>query len=165
MKPIHAFVSAGAVAVAVLLPVTSRAESGTVEILLSSVSIPSTVQMGDTAITVRSGTGTITVTKSSGDPFLEGLSGPAQYASYSKKSPTGFDLESDGLATFAPDDTLQLLFRRKSGDLAAGTTGEGVLTFPGGTGRFARISGQCKNTVTNLANNWNVTTAKCRWCR
>ena len=40
--------------------------------------------------------------------------------------------------------TLQLLFKRRSGDLAAGTSGEGVLHLTGGAGRFAGVSGECK---------------------
>lgn len=165
MKPIHSLVSAGAVALTLLLPVSSRAESGTVEILLPSVSTVGSVQIGDTTVTARIGTGTITFTKSSGGPFVEGASGNTQFASFSKKTPTGFDLEADGVATLSSDDTLLLLFKRKTGDLAAGTSAEGILQLLGGTGRFSGVSGQCKYSVAILANTWSVTAAKCQWSR
>jgi hypothetical protein len=58
---------------------------------------------------------------------------------------------------------LQLLFKRRSGDLAAGTSGEGTLQLTGDNGRFAGVSGQCEYRVDNLSGNWNVTVAKCNW--
>jgi hypothetical protein len=72
-------------------------------------------------------------------------------------------LEADGVATFSSEDTLLLLFKRQSGDLAAGTSGEGTLHLAGGSGRFAGVNGQCKYKVDNLPGNWNVTIAKCEW--
>jgi hypothetical protein len=165
MKAIHTLFSAGSVAVCLLVPISSHADSGTFDFLLSAVSIPTSVQMGDTTVTARSGSGTITFIRSSGGPFVEGASGTGQYASFSKKSPSGFELEADGVATFSSDDTLLLLFKRRTGDLAAGTSGEGTLHLPGGTGRFAGINGQCKYKVENLSGNWNVTIGKCQWNR
>jgi hypothetical protein len=163
MKRTH--VSAAAVAVSLLFSVASHAESGTVEVLVATVSVLTSVPMGDTTITARSGSGTITFTRSSGGPFVEGASGTAQFASFSKKTPTAFELEADGLATFSSEDTLQLLFKRRTGDLAAGSSGEGTLQFVGGAGRFAGVNGQCKYKVDNLSGNWQVTTGKCQWSR
>jgi hypothetical protein len=165
MKGIRTLVSAGSVAVSLLVPVASHAESGTVDVLVSTVSVLTSVPMGDTTVTARSGSGTITFIRSSGGPFVEGASGAAQFASFSKKSPTAFDLEADGLATFSSEDTLMLLFKRRTGDLAAGTAAEGTLQLMGGTGRFAGIDGQCKYKVENLSGNWQVTTGKCQWSR
>jgi hypothetical protein len=76
-----------------------------------------------------------------------------------------FELEADGLATFSSEDTLLLLFKRRTGDLAAGTAGEGTLQLIGGPGRFAGINGQCKYKVENLTGNWQVTAGKCQWSR
>jgi hypothetical protein len=146
-------------------PLTSHAEGGAVDIVLSAISTVYAVQMGDTAVTARGGNGTVTFIRSSGGPFVEGASGTVQYASFSKKTATGFELEADGVATFSSNDTLQLLFKRRSGDLAAGTSGEGVLHLTGGAGRFAGVSGECNYKVENLPGNWNVTIAKCQWTR
>lgn len=156
------FIVAGLCSIA---SVPGHAESGTVEIVLSAISTVSAVQMGDTTVTARGGSGTVTFARSSGGPFVEGASGTVQYASFSKKTATGFELEADGVATFASNDTLELLFKRRSGDLAAGTSGEGVLHLTGGAGRFAGLSGECKYKVENLPGNWNVTIAKCQWTK
>jgi hypothetical protein len=147
------------------LPLASHAESGTVEIVLSAVSTSTAVQMGDATVTARGGSGTVTFARSSGGPFVEGASGTVQFASFSRKTATGFELEADGVATFSSNDTLQLLFKRRSGDLAAGTSGEGVLHLTGEAGRFAGLSGECKYKVENLPGNWNVTIAKCQWTK
>ena len=165
MKKIQTLISFSSVALCLIAPTSSHAESGTIDVLISTVSVPTSIPMGDTTVTSRSGSGTITFTRSSGSPFVEGASGAAQFASFSKKTATGFDLEADGLATFSSDDTLQLLFKRKSGDLAAGTSGEGTLQLTGGSGRFAGVTGQCKYKVDNLSGNWNVVTGKCQWSR
>ena len=165
MKKIHAFVPCAAAAFCLIAPISSHAESGTIDVLIATVSVPTSIPMGETTVTSRSGTGTVTFTRSSGGPFVEGASGAAQFASFSKKTATGFDLEADGLATFQSEDSLQLLFKRKSGDLAAGTSGEGTLQLTGGPGRFSGVNGQCKYKVENLPGNWQVTIGKCQWSR
>jgi hypothetical protein len=147
------------------LALASHAESGTVNLLTVALATVHSIQMGDTAVTARGGSGTVTVVRSSGGPFIEGSSGTVQYASFSKKTATGFELEADGVTTFSSSDTLQLLFKRRSGDLAAGTSGEGVLYLTGGPGRFAGVTGECKYKVDNLPGNWNVTMANCQWTR
>ena len=165
MKKIQSLIPFASAALCLIAPVSSYAESGTVDIVQVSVNVPGSVQMGDTTVTARSGSGTLTFIRSSGGPFVEGASGSAQFASFSKKSPTGFDLEADGVATFSSEDTLLLLFKRRTGDLAAGTSGEGTLQLTGGSGRFAGVTGQCKYKVDNLSGNWNVVTGKCQWSR
>ena len=163
MKPMHSAILAVSAVVWSLCAVPSHADSGTTDIVLSAMSTVASVQMGETTVTARGGSGTITFIRSSGGPFVEGASANVQFASFSKKTPTGFELEADGVATFVSQDTLQLLFKRRSGDLAAGTSGEGVLQFTGGTGRFSGVIGQCKYKVENLSGNWGVTIAKCSW--
>ena len=165
MKKIQSLIPFASAALCLIAPVSSRAENGTIDVLISTVSVSTSIPMGDTTVTSRSGTGTITFTRSSGGPFVEGASGATQFASFSKKTATGFDLEADGLATFQSEDTLQLLFKRKSGDLAAGTSGEGTLQLTGGPGRFSGVNGQCKYKVENLPGNWQVTIGKCQWSR
>lgn len=146
-----------------LMSGSSYAAKGTVEIVLAAVSNVYSVQMGETTVTARGGNGTLTFLHSSGAPFVEGASGTVQYASFSKQTPSGLDLEADGVATFSGEDTLLLLFKRQLGELAPGTSGEGTLHLMGGTGHFAGVDGQCKYKVENLAGNWNVTIAKCEW--
>lgn len=106
MKRIQALMSFASVAFCLIAPVSSHAESGTIDVLISTVSVSTSIPMGEATVTSRSGTGTITFTRSSGGPFADGASGAAQFASFSKKTATGFDLEADGLATFSADDTL-----------------------------------------------------------
>jgi hypothetical protein len=154
------FVAAG---IFLLVSAPCHAETGTVDIVLAAIANVHTVQMADTTVTARGGNGTITFVRSSGAPFVEGTSATVQYVSFSKKTPSGFELEADAVATFSSEDTLLLLFKRQSGDTAAGTSGEGTLHLTGGSGRFAGVSGQCKYKVDNLAGNWNVTIAKCEW--
>jgi hypothetical protein len=145
-----------------LIPLSSGADTGNVDIIISALSTPSVVQMEGTTVTARGGTGTITFVHSSGEPFTEGASAAVQFASFSKKTASGFELEADGAATFESGDILNLLFKRKTGDLAPGTSGEGLLQLLAGSGRFAGIKGECTYKVVNLQHNWGVTIAKCR---
>jgi hypothetical protein len=163
MKKNHELVCFVAAGLLSLASAPGHAESGTVDIVLAGSSNVYAVQMADTTVTARGGHGTVTFVRSSGAPFVEGASATVQYASFSKKTPSGFELEADGVATFSSEDTLLLLFKRQSGDLAAGTSGEGTLHLMGGTGHFAGVSGQCTYKVDNLPGNWNVTIAKCEW--
>jgi len=161
MKPIQKLICMVTI-IGLSFPVFCHADRGTADLISVAVSVSSSVQMGDTTVTARGGTGALTVTRGGG-PFLEGTSASVQFVSFSKKTTSGFELEADGLATFSSDDTLQLLFKRRTGDLAAGTSGDGVLHLTGGSGRFAGIKGECKYKVENLSGTWNVTTAKCNW--
>jgi len=97
---------------------------------------------------------------SSGRPFVEGASGTVQYASFSKNTPSGFELEADGVVTFSSEDTLLLLFERRLDD--PGTSGDGTLRLMGGSGRFAGVNGQCQYKMDDLSGDWNVI-AKCQW--
>ena len=163
MKKKNAFVCFAASGLLSLVSPPCHAESGTVDIVLAASSNVYAVQMADTTVTARGGNGTVTFVRSSGAPFVEGASATVEYASFSKKTLSGFELEADAVATFSSEDTLLLLFKRESGDLAAGTSGEGTLYLAGGSGRFAGVDGQCKYKVDNLPGNWNVTIAKCEW--
>src|SRR4051812_37640642 len=83
-----------------LMPLSSLADSGSVDIIISGPSNPSVVQIEDTTITARGGNGTITFVHSSGEPFTEGASAAVQFVSFSKKTASEFELEADGAATF-----------------------------------------------------------------
>jgi hypothetical protein len=160
MKKNHEFVCFVAAGLFSLVSAPGHAESGMVDIVLSAISNVYAVQMGDTTVTARGGNGTVTFIHSSGHPFVEGASATFQYASFSKKTPSGLELEADGVATFSPEDTLLLLFERRSDD--PGTSDEGALRLTGGSGRFAGVNGQCKYKMDNPADEWNVV-AKCQW--
>jgi hypothetical protein len=160
MKKNNGFVCFVAAGLCSLVSVPGHAESGTVDIVLSAVSNVYAVQMGDTTVTASGGNGTLTFIYSSGRPFVEGARATVQYASFSKKTPSGLELEADGVATFSTEDTLLLLFERRSDD--PGTSGEGTLRLTGGSGRFAGVNGQCKYKTDNLPGDWNVI-AKCQW--
>jgi hypothetical protein len=143
-----------------LASLPGQAASGTVDIILSAVSHAYPVQMGDTTVTASGGSGTLTFVRSSGRPFVEGSSAPVLFASFSKDTPSGLELEADGVATFSPDDTLLLLFERRSD--SPGAAGEGNLRLMGGTGRFAGVDGQCKYKADNQPQAWNLV-ASCQW--
>ena len=152
------FVAAGLCS---LVSLPSHAESGTVDIVLSANSNVYAVQMGDVIVTASGGSGTVTFFHSSGRPFVEGASATVQYAGFSRKTPSGLELEADCVATFSSEDSLLLLFERRSGDL--GTSGEGTLHLMGGSGRFAGVNGECKYKMDDLPGKWNVSIAKCQW--
>jgi len=136
------------------------AASGTVDMVISAKCSAFTVQMGETTVTASGGSGTLTFLHSSGRPFVEGSSATLQYASFARNTPSGLELEADGLATFTEDDTLLLLFERRSD--SPGSSGEGTLRLTGGTGRFAGVDGQCKYKAENLPDEWNLV-ANCQW--
>lgn len=160
MKKNHEFACFAAAGLFSLVSAPGHADSGTVDIVLSATSNVYAVQMGDTTVTARGGNGTLTFIHSSGRPFVEGVSGTVRYASFSKNTPSGLELEADGVAEFSPEDTLLLLFERRSDD--TGTSGEGALRLMGGSGHFAGINGQCKYRMDNFPGDWNVI-AKCEW--
>jgi hypothetical protein len=66
---------------------------------------------------------------------------------------------------FSPQDSLTLTFKRKSGDVVAGSSGQGMEQIGNGTGRFAGISGDCSYTVNMLADGWSVTLSQCKWSK
>jgi hypothetical protein len=144
-----------------IVPMPSHAENGTVDIVLSANSNVYAVQMEDTIVTAWGGNGTVTFFHSSGRPFVEGASATVQYAGFSRQTPSGLELEADAVATFSSEDTLLLLFERRSGDL--GTSDEGTLYLMGGSGRFAGVSGQCRYKMDDLPREWNVTSSQCQW--
>ncbi len=160
MKKNHEFACFVAAGLFSLVSAPGHAETGAVDIVLSAISNVYSVQMGDTIVTARGGNGTVTFMHSSGRPFVEGASGTVRYASFSKNTPSGFELEADGVVTFSSEDTLLLLFERRLDD--PGTSGDGTLRLMGGSGRFAGVNGQCQYKRDDLPGDWNVI-AKCQW--
>ena len=144
-----------------LVSVPGHAEGGTVDLVLSTTSTEHVVQMGESTVTASGGNGKLAFRHSSGRPFDEGASATVQWAGFSKTMPSGLEREVDGVATFSPEDSLLLVFQRRSDD--PGTSGEGNLQFTGGTGRFAGISGECRYKMDHLPDNRDITVAKCQW--
>lgn len=140
----------------------AAAESGSFEFLGVVASNITSVQMGDTTFASASGAGALTILKSSGPLVAEGTSAVLKCARFSRKSPNAFELEADCAATLTATDAIFLTFKRKTGDITAGSGGSGSLTVTG-SGRFASLTGQCQYKVDNLADNWNVTRATCEW--
>ncbi len=161
MKKNNGVVCLVTAALCFLVPVPGHAESGTVDIVLSAHSNVYSVQMGETTVTASGGNGTLTFIHSSGRPFIEGDRATVQYAGFSKKTPSGLELEADGVATFSPEDTLLLLFERRSDD--TGTSDEGSLHLAGGSGRFAGVNGQCRYKMDNRPDAGDIMTARCQW--
>jgi hypothetical protein len=160
MKKNNVFVSLVAAGLYFLMSAPSHAESGTVDIVLAVKSNVYAVEMGDTTVTAMGGNGTVTFIHSSGRPFVEGAVATVQFAGFSKKTPSGLDLEADAVATFSSEDTLLLLFERRSGD--PGASDEGTLHLTGGSGRFAGVDGQCKYKADDPPGHWTVV-ARCQW--
>ena len=80
-----------------------------------------------------------------------------------KKGPNNIDVESHCTFTASPDDKLFGLFKRKSGDIAAGTGGQGRLELLGGTGKYSGITGACPYKTNYMPQNNIVTFARCDW--
>jgi len=161
LKKLALFIPVAAAGLCCLASAQGHAASGTVELVISTVVNAYPVRMGDTIVTASGGAGTLKVVRGSGRPFEDGASATVHYAGFSKQTPSGLDLEMDGLATFSPEDTLLLVFERKPED--PGLSSEGTLHLADGSGRFSGVSGICKYKSEEQAGNANVTVAKCEW--
>ena len=143
-----------------LASLASHAESGNVDLVMNVTAKVYSVEMGESTVTARAGDGKLVFRHGSGRAFVDNASATVQYVSFSRTTPSGLELEADGVATFSPDDTLLLVFERHADDL--GTSNEGSLQLTGGTGRFAGISGHCRYETDDAPADWNVR-AKCQW--
>ena len=140
-----------------------RADSGTAEYVASFVVNYAKSEFGDTTLSAGGSSGTITITKSTGGPFVDGTSGLIECIVFAKKSPSGLDLEADCTSTFSPGDRLLWVSKRRSGDVSTGVAGEGTSQIVGGTGRFSGMSGQCSYKLDPLGSNRVVSISKCQW--
>jgi len=142
----------------------ARAESGTFEALNSGQGNSHQIERGSgETVTGGSYAGTFTVIKSSGEPFAEASSAPVDCVFLAKKSPTTFDLEADCTIPYSVEDKLFGVFKRKSGDMAAGTGGEGKFELLGGTGKYSGIHGVCPYKTSYLPGSRSVTKMQCQW--
>jgi hypothetical protein len=65
--------------------------------------------------------------------------------------------------SYSAEDKLFGVFRRKSGDIAAGTGGEGRFEMLGGTGKFSNIRGACSYKAAYFADSRNAMRMQCHW--
>ena len=161
----HGHFVAGSLAGILLMPALSHAESGTAELIGSFLTSYAKSEFGDTTYTAGGSSGTLTVSRSSGGPFLQGSSGVIECTVSAKKSPAGLDLEANCVSTFSPEDKLSWVSRRKSGDVAVGSPGEGITQIIGGSGRFAGTTGRCTYKIDPLPGNRLVGISQCQWQR
>ena len=143
-----------------LVSVAGYAEGGTVDLAINTKTKVYAVQMGEATVSAAAGNGKLVFSRGTGRAFADGASAALEYVSFSRTTPSGLELEADGVATFSPDDILLLVFERRSDDI--GTSNEGSLELTGGTGRFAGVTGHCRYRADNAPDNWNVR-AKCQW--
>lgn len=123
------------------------------------------IDTGGTVVTAGGARGTVTWLRSSGAPFTAGESGLVQCVVWSRKTASAFELEAHCVAPMNERDKISFEFHRRTGDVAGGTTGDGVQRLAGGAGRFAGIAGECSYPVTNLSADRNVTLSRCTWQR
>ncbi|MEO8157875.1 MAG: hypothetical protein ABI648_08765 [Betaproteobacteria bacterium] len=161
MNPEKRLLRLAVAGVCVLAAASVHAASGTVDLVLDAKAKTYAVQMDESTVTASAGNGTLVFSHSSGRPFVDDESAVVEYVGFSRTTPSGLELEADGVATFSAEDTLLLVFRRGSDD--SGTSGEGNLQFTGGTGRFAGIAAQCRYRTDHAADDREVTVARCQW--
>jgi hypothetical protein len=153
-----------AVATGLLLAAAfSHAESGTAELIGSFLASYAKPEFGNTTYTAGGSSGTLTVSRPGGGPFVEGSSGVIECTVSAKKSPAGLDLEANCASPFSPEDKLLWVPRRKSGHVADGSPGEGVTQILGGSARFAGMTGRCTYEIDPLPGNHLVSTSQCQW--
>ncbi|MDP7232774.1 MAG: hypothetical protein QF759_01420 [Alphaproteobacteria bacterium] len=107
--------------------------------------------------------GTMTVTQSSGGPFVVGESTVAVCVVYGKKSDAGMDLEAPCTQTDTSGDKLFTLSKRNVGDTDTGGGGDGRAQIIGGTGKYVGITGSCTYTADYLSDNRLVAINTCEW--
>jgi hypothetical protein len=156
---------AGLLAGVLFVPALGHADSGTAELIGSFLANYARSEFGDTTYTAGGSSGTLTVSRSSGGPFVQGSSGVIECTVSAKKSPAGLDLEANCLSTFSPEDKLFWVSRRKSGDVAVGSPGEGITQIIGGSGRFAGMTGRCTYKIDPLPGNRLAGISQCQWQR
>lgn len=161
LKPENGLLCLAMTGVCIFSAAPVHAASGTVDLVLDVRAKTYAVQMGESTVTASAGNGTLVFSHSSGRPFVDDESAAVEYVGFSRTTPSGLELEADGVATFPAEDTLLLVFRRRPDD--PGTSGEGNLQFAGGTGRFAGIGAQCRYRTERAAEDREVTVARCQW--
>ena len=165
-RPVRAAITTTLFAVLGGFALAAAAEGGSFDALSSSVNLLHTIDRSE-GRTVIGGysSGTLTITRSDGAVFEDGASLLAECIPLIMKGPSSLDLQSHCTFALNATDKLFGLFRRQSGDIAAGTGGKGRLELVGGTGRYAGVSASCPYTTSYLPDNHVVTNLHCQWRR
>ena len=109
--------------------------------------------------------GTVTVTGSSGGPFVEGESGLVACLVHATESEAGLDLEAPCTHTDPSGEQWYVLATRRAGDTEAGGGGAGHRELLGGTGKYAGVTGSCTYRTSYLEENRSVSRSQCEWTR
>ena len=145
--------------------VADEATSGSFSFLNSFVRDYVTFEHAGRTITGGPLHGTVTVTESSGGPFVEGESGLVACLVHAKKSEAGLDLEAPCTHTDPSGEQWYVLATREAGDTEAGGGGAGRRVLLGGTGKYAGVSGSCTYSTSYLAEGRSVSRSRCEWTR
>ena len=151
------------VVIAALASPVHGAQRGSFELMTGGSANTNRVELGNGNVVMSGvGHGTVTVMNSSVDaPFTNGTSLSSECVYFVKKSPSSFEIESDCAFTAPSGDKMFGVYRRKSGDNAPGTGGEGQFELLGGTGAYSGVSGTCPYKTTYLPANQVVTIIRC----
>ena len=138
-------------------------ESGSFSYIASLVHDYTTLEHAGQTFTGGPLHGTVTVTGSSGGPFVEGQHGIVACFVYSRRSEAGMALETPCTNTDASGERWFLMATRKAGDIQVGGGGGGRQELMGGTGKYAGLSGTCAYTAAYLSGDRVVSQARCEW--
>ena len=158
-------VAAGLVAGVPRAAAADEATSGSFSFLNSFVRDYVTFEHAGRTITGGPLRGTVTVTASSGGPFVEGESGLVACLVHAKRSEAGLDLEAPCTHTDPSGDQWYVLATRKAGDTEAGGGGAGHRDLLGGTGKYAGVTGSCTYSTSYLTEKRSVSRSRCEWTR
>ena len=142
-----------------------EATSGSFSFLSSFVRDYLTFEHAGRTITGGTLHGTVTVTASSGGPFVEGESGLVACLVHAKESGDGLDLEAPCTHTDPSGEQWYVLATRQAGDTEAGGGGAGRRELLGGTGKYAGVTGSCAYRTSYLEEKRSVSLSQCEWTR
>ncbi len=149
----------------VAVPTAVAEETGSFTMLHSYERNYTVIEHAGGQVTGGSLTGTSTVLRSSGAPFVKGSVSTANCIVFVRMTEAGIDLEAPCTTTDADGDSLFFVSRRTAGDIQEGGGGAGHAEIVGGTGRYAGISGSCSYDTAYLPNGHTVTFPECDWKR
>jgi hypothetical protein len=141
------------------------AESGTYEMLYGFLTNYTKLEQPGRTITAGSISGTQTVLKSSGGPFVEGANNVTECLVWAKRTDNSIDVESYCTSSYPSGDKLFTWGQRKQGDMNVGGGGAGKLQILGGTGQFADLTGSCSYRTNYLPGSHVVNHLDCKWQR
>jgi hypothetical protein len=131
--------------------------------LYSFVTNYSRLEQPGRTVTAGAISGTQTVLKSSGGPFVEGANNVTDCLVYAKRTDAAIDVESYCTSSYPSGDKLFSHTERKQGDMTVGGGGAGKVQILGGAGQFADVTGSCSYQTNYLLSNHVVNHLDCKW--